>query len=140
MSEPKQEFCSPCCGTPVTPLDQEEIVRTSYSTEYYRDKCDKCGALCWPLLYKLWDSAGKEFSVGDIMQCPGNRPEYHAVIKDGYGLEIRDLVANNVYMWDPPLVNIGPYWEHLDKVSDEDLEHYWQTTREEAERKLKEEK
>lgn len=31
-----------------------------------------------------------------------------------------------------PFINIGPYWNHLDKLTDEDLEYYWSTTREEA--------
>lgn len=97
---------------------------------------------------KLYDSNGVEIKHGDIIHTP-NQPElYHAAYDDGDGLEIRDLWNNNIGMWQlsTPAINIGPYWRnlHLEHgpnnpiISDEDLDHYWDTTREEALKKLKE--
>lgn len=59
--------------------------------------------------------------------------------------------ANNVCMWEPPIINLGPYWrllatQHFDRVNgrrllieDTDLEYHWKTTREETIKKCVEE-
>lgn len=78
-----------------------------------------------------------------IPELPEDHAEkYHAVFAsyfEHYGfereLEVRDLGHNNVgmYLCYSQYINIGPFWKHLDKVSDEDLRHYWSMPREWAE-------
>lgn len=95
------------------------------------------------------DCLGKEIRCGDILMLPsypeGHGLRYHVCCCSGYGaryadedrLEIRDLGNNNTHMWlgyESEMVNIGPFWEHLDKLSDDDLEYYFNCTRELAER------
>lgn len=73
-------------------------------------------------LLKLWDCNGVRFLPGDILHVPSNSfNPYHFVLYryksySKYELEIRDLNANNVHMWEDqgPIENLGPWFLHLD--------------------------
>lgn len=95
----------------------------------------------------LKDSNGKLIRHGDILECPdvpiGTACRYHACVAQSKGdgldpddIEIRDIDHNNVNMYDlyGPFYNIGPFWEHLDILCDDDLGYYFNITRECAER------
>ena len=91
----------------------------------------------------LVDSNGTPIKVGDIIECPEvpfpeHACRWHACFLNGYNEtpEIRDLGHNNIGMWTchGPCFNRGPYWRHLDILSDDDLSYYFHTTRELAER------
>jgi len=140
---------SPCCRMNLINI-AEIVMIVPGGEQYYRHKCSRCNALCWPMVLRQFDSAGHEIKPGDIIEVPELSPEklgwehaehYHAVYRSEYngGLEIRDLGNNNIGMYSlyDKYYTIGPYWKHLDKVTDEDLEYYWHTTREEAEKILK---
>lgn len=88
----------------------------------------------------VFDSNGIEIKHGDIIECPkekGTAWHYHVAFLSDGTLEIRDLGANNLdtYCLYGDYFNIGPYWKHLDKLTDDDLEYYFDTTREESEKK-----
>ena len=95
----------------------------------------------------LSDYAGEPILVGDVVMCFDERDptgpwKYHfTTIGEG---TLRCENANNVYMWEPPIINLGPYWRLLAKenydnvngrrmlIQDPDLEYHWHTTRAEA--------
>jgi hypothetical protein len=135
----RREFGSDCCGASL--IDLPECVQVKIQpgvTDYYYAKCSKCGEMCDSVLVKLWDSNGVEVNHGDILECPdvdlNHGERFHAVVRDKHELEIRDLGNNNVGMWDlhEPVLNIGHYSKNLDKLTDEDLEYYWDAKREDS--------
>jgi hypothetical protein len=93
------------------------------------------------------DYCGREIYVGDVVMCfdekdPNSPWKYHfTTIGEG---TLRDQNANNCYTWNPPIIDLGPYWRllnltHCDRVNgimlvidDDDLEYHWHTTRRDA--------
>jgi hypothetical protein len=95
----------------------------------------------------LSDYSGEPILVGDVVMCfDKERPlspwKYH--FTSIHEKELRCENANNLYMWHPPIINLGPYWRLLAKennddvngrrllIDDSDLEYAWGTTRAEA--------
>lgn len=142
----KHIYGSECCEAEIVPVP-ETVVKTSPGvTSYYRGKCAKCEKLTHDKTLKIYDSAGVEIKHGDIVECPDmpikHACRYHAAYKTDYGFDIRDLGHNNCGMYQiyAPYFTIGHYSKHLDKLSDEDLRYYWNTTREEAGKTMTDEK
>lgn len=116
------------------------IVYSKGSTSYYQATCNKCKNYCHTRVIQVFDSDGIEIKAGDIVQNsayddPSNLCNWHAsfIGSDGF-LEIRDLGHNNTGMYSiGDYYNKGHYSQHLDKLTDEDLDYYWDTTRKEAE-------
>lgn len=130
-------YKSECCLADLQDLPAQIIKKTSPGcTSYYSQKCSKCGKPSHSACVQIFDSDGVEITPVDIVESPDGMPRWHAAHISRYNgpLCIRDLNHNNVYMYniDSKYYNRGPYWKHLDKLTDEDLEHYWNTTREEA--------
>lgn len=95
----------------------------------------------------LVDYAGEPILVGDVVMCINERDpngpwKYH--FTNVYELSLRCENANNVGMWEQPILNLGPYWrllcwENYDEVNgrrllidDDALRCNWDTTRAEA--------
>jgi hypothetical protein len=138
MEPNKHVYGSECCAAELVP-HKETVVKTLPGvTSYFRNTCAKCGKLTHSKLLQVFDSNGIEIKAGDIVECPdlpvGHAERYHAAFDNGWGFEIRDLGNNNVHMYDlaGPYYNIGHYTKHLDKLTDDDLEYYFDTTRGEA--------
>lgn len=146
MSEDKNKELdlSSCCSAPILPLAKQISKKTSPGvTSYYYHTCEKCTQPCHYDTVKIWDCAGDEIKNGDLVEAM-DIPAWHAerwhacyLEKNEYGqdhLEIRDLGNNNrgMYSLHSEYYTRGHYSNHLDKLSDEDLDYYWNTTREEA--------
>lgn len=121
---------SRCCGAEVEKLLYALVQKRRDGTSYYYHQCSSCKKPCWTTPIRIWDSAGVEIKDGDILECPedkGLATEYHAVTKDGHGLDIRDLGHNNtaMYLSSGKYFTRGNYKKHLDKLSDEDLVYYF---------------
>lgn len=139
---PKLIYASECCAAETEPIKELIVKPNAWETRYYHERCSHCGNPCWTVVVKCFDSAGAEVLPGDVVEDV-TVPEYHAerwraVYKKGLGLEMRDLGNNNVGFPDCEMYTRGPYWRHLDKLNDDDLEYYWNTTREQAWKLLKE--
>lgn len=142
------ELCiygSACCKADLVKLPKTIVKKTEPGvTAYFYNKCFKCNEICDSELLNVFDSFGVEIKHGDIVECPEvdikSAWRYHAAF-NRYGLEIRDLGHNNIGMYNfhGKYINIGPYYRHLNKLSDEDLEHYWDTNREDAQKLLEKE-
>lgn len=136
-------YVSPCCKAQCSEL--EDVIISSDEpgvTSYYRNRCDKCLKPCHLQLDRMFDSDGIEIKHGDLVECTSEPIDcawrWHAACKSHeYGLEVRDLGHNNIGMLSSPFYCRGPYWRHLDKLSDEDLEYYWGTNRRDADALLK---
>ena len=84
---------------------------------------------------EIRDSNGTLIEDMDIIECPevslDNACRYHvAYIEDFYKSDeivIRDLGNNNVYMYDQngPYYVIGKFWDHLDKLNDDDIKYHF---------------
>lgn len=84
---------------------------------------------------EIKDSAGKVVEIGDIIECPevslDHAERYHVAFRERYccdgEMEIRDLGNNNVGMYDMngPFYVIGKWYDHLDKLRNDDLLHYF---------------
>ncbi len=127
----KHLYKTDCCGV------EAEYILVKDRCELPCSKCDKWarGDLC-----RVWDSLGIEILPGDIIQSIGmpdwHAEKYHVAFTGWFGhFEIRDKGNNNLGMYniDGPYINIGHYSMHLDVIiRQEDLDHYWDTTMEEA--------
>lgn len=81
------------------------------------------------------DSNGRIVEIGDVIECPevdrNHAERYHVCFHPSYcgydAMEIRDLGNNNLYMYTlhGPYYVIGKWYEHLDKLSDDDLVYYF---------------
>lgn len=134
--EPQEHvYGSECCGEETERVDLVAINTAPGVTSYYRNRCKSCGKLCHTELIRLADSNGVEVQHGDILEVPElpdwHAERYHAVVRNGVCLDIRDMGNNNRHMYNlsGKFFSIGPYWENLDKVTDEDLEYYWGAVR-----------
>lgn len=134
-------YVSECCKAPLVKLEREVVKKTSPGvTSYYQQNCSKCNQPSHAYKSKIFDSAGVLIEPVDIVECPtmplNHSCRWHAAhwCDSRGGIDIRDLGCNNcgMYSIEAPYYTRGPYWLHLDKLSDEDLLHYWDTTREEA--------
>lgn len=90
------------------------------------------------------DYDGHEIRCGDVVVEALSDPDmapwrWHVCViaHNGKDLELRDLNANNIGMAYGKLLNRGPYWKHLDKLSDADLDYHFGANRELCERLLK---
>lgn len=137
----KHIYGSDCCKAELESC-QAVTKKTGYGLTYYHNRCLKCGNLCKSFVLQIYDSAGVEIKAGDIIESPeemeNSACRYHAAYLSSGELEIRDLGHNNIYMYKQcgEYFNRGHYSKHLDKLDDEDLEYYWDTTREEAQKLL----
>lgn len=127
-----------CCSADLENLAEPIIERKATRLTYYYHRCFYCKELTRTKDVQLFGSDGVEVMPGELLFCPeADEPwQYHAVYLEGGELVIRDLNANNVYTWTDPCYSAGPYWRHLDKLTDDDLAYYWNTTRAAAERCL----
>jgi len=133
---------SECCRADTTPID-EVVQKQPWGESHYHVRCSNCKNPCHTKVVQMFDSAGVEIVSGDILEatdCGPCSPQWHAVYIEYGELTIRDLGNNNVAMWDEPIYTRGPYWRHLDKLNDEDLEHYWNSNRNAALKRLEEER
>lgn len=140
MGTPKEHILgSHCCEAPTHGIERVEEKQT-YGTAYYYHRCEKCGKPCARKLLRLFDCAGFEVLPGDVVECPAvpenHSGRYHCVRMTSRGLDLRDGNNNcGMYDMDGDYFTRGPYWMNLDKLSDDDLDYYWHTTRKKAEKK-----
>lgn len=126
----KTLYGCPDCGVGTIEIPCQ-IVKDGGCTRYYRNRCSRCDILCHPIKVKMWDSAGNEIKIGDLLECPNERLDgacrFHAVFPYQAGMEVRDLGCNNVEMYaiSAPYYTIGHHSLHLDKLTDDDLDYYW---------------
>lgn len=125
-------YVSECCDAGMVETDLVKISDGEGGETYYYAKCRKCDSPCNSKLHRVFDSNGVEIGEYDIVECPGVSLDcawrYHAAFKDDTGVfQIRDLGYNNLngYYLKGDYFNIGPYWNHLDKLNDEQLERYY---------------
>lgn len=133
-SEYRSEMLSTCCFAEYWETDCVKVP-TSYGCHYFYARCCLCKNYCDTGLARLWDSFGTEIMRVDIIEMC-DEPEdsgqkYQAAYASNGMLEIRDLGNNNVAMLlgYGRFKTLGPFWDNMDKLNDEDYQYYWKVNK-----------